>query len=353
MKNDLTCGVVRDLLPSYVEGLLGEESQKAVERHLEGCPECAARMASMSAPAEAENAREVDYLKRVKKWSVRRVVLGIVCTAALLLGAAGLKLFVIGTPLQAEFVFAAEAEVQDEGRTLYLNLWSMGSANAFHSWKLETTNGVTSIYARDVLVSSLYPNGTAQIYVPLEGVREVWLGGTSGRLLWQDGMVITQECLDLLALRTPYCGDAPALGRIAQALGLQERLGSYTTELQTSQPPYGWTLVLDSPLASDSQWAYLNRCAILMRALVDNLDYVQVQDSPDAPRETLEFDDRTLAALTEAYNHDHGTDWTAKSVKEYARAPADFQRLLAVTDYFWLDLGGVWITSFQGETGGP
>ena len=26
MKNDLTCGVVRDLLPSYVENLLGEES---------------------------------------------------------------------------------------------------------------------------------------------------------------------------------------------------------------------------------------------------------------------------------------------------------------------------------------
>ena len=31
MKNDLTCGVVRDLLPSYVEGLLGEESRQAVD----------------------------------------------------------------------------------------------------------------------------------------------------------------------------------------------------------------------------------------------------------------------------------------------------------------------------------
>ena len=36
MKNDLTCGVVRDLLPSYVEGLLGEESRQAVDRHLNG-----------------------------------------------------------------------------------------------------------------------------------------------------------------------------------------------------------------------------------------------------------------------------------------------------------------------------
>ena len=33
MKNDLTCGVVRDLLPSYVEGLTAPETNEAVERH--------------------------------------------------------------------------------------------------------------------------------------------------------------------------------------------------------------------------------------------------------------------------------------------------------------------------------
>ena len=36
MKNDLTCGVVQDLLPSYVEGLTSPESNTAVERHLSG-----------------------------------------------------------------------------------------------------------------------------------------------------------------------------------------------------------------------------------------------------------------------------------------------------------------------------
>ena len=29
MKNDLTCGVVRDLLPSYIEGLLGEIEERS------------------------------------------------------------------------------------------------------------------------------------------------------------------------------------------------------------------------------------------------------------------------------------------------------------------------------------
>ena len=40
MKNDLTCGLVRDLLPSYVEGLVCGETQEAVERHLADCPGC-------------------------------------------------------------------------------------------------------------------------------------------------------------------------------------------------------------------------------------------------------------------------------------------------------------------------
>ena len=39
MKNDLTCAVVRDLLPAYTEGLTEQETNEAVERHLEGCPQ--------------------------------------------------------------------------------------------------------------------------------------------------------------------------------------------------------------------------------------------------------------------------------------------------------------------------
>ena len=75
MKNDLTCGVVRDLLPSYVEGLTSPESNTAVERHLSGCPDCAQlRTALAGAPEQAapEDAKEVDYLKKVKRRGWRR-----------------------------------------------------------------------------------------------------------------------------------------------------------------------------------------------------------------------------------------------------------------------------------------
>ena len=65
MKNDLTCGVVRDLLPSYVEGLTSEETNRAVEAHLAACPACARLREAMAAPEgePEEQAKEVDYLK--------------------------------------------------------------------------------------------------------------------------------------------------------------------------------------------------------------------------------------------------------------------------------------------------
>ena len=80
MKNDLTCGVVRDLLPSYVEGLTSEETNAAVETHLASCSECTACRDAMKAPTEpAEQAKEVDYLKTVKRRNGRRVVLAVLC----------------------------------------------------------------------------------------------------------------------------------------------------------------------------------------------------------------------------------------------------------------------------------
>lgn len=40
MKNDLSCEVVRDLIPGYCDGLLSEVSKQAVDAHLEQCESC-------------------------------------------------------------------------------------------------------------------------------------------------------------------------------------------------------------------------------------------------------------------------------------------------------------------------
>ena len=73
MKNDLTCGVVRDLLPSYVEGLTSQETNTAVERHLADCPDCTRLRADLAGetppPPEEEQPPSVPAnRRRSKRW---------------------------------------------------------------------------------------------------------------------------------------------------------------------------------------------------------------------------------------------------------------------------------------------
>lgn len=347
MKNDLTCGVVRDLLPSYVENLLGDESREAVERHLEGCPDCMAKKEAMSAPAaEEETGKEVDFLKKVKKRSAKRVVLAVVCTALALAAALALKLFVIGTPLQVQTAYGEV--VRQQPGYVEIQVSSMASANAYHGWRVEMVDGVASIYAREVLVSPWFNSGGGTVFVNLADdsgadIREIWLGGPqSGQLLWQDGMVITRECLDLLALRTPYCGDAPALGRIAELLQVGDRIGRYTTSLQTSERPYRWTLEFQNGETTAGTARFLG---YQMLALVENLDEVCFRFPSSSGIFTAEVASNALARVTEEHNAGHGADWPVhESVKEYAESPLEYQRMVTLLEEMFLGTSGTTVT---------
>ena len=129
MKNDLTCAVVRDLLPSYVENLAAAETVQAVERHLAACPDCAARHAAMVDPELAakleEERRELDYLKRVKRRSRFRILAAVVCTVLVIAGGFAAKIFLIGTPIQSQ-TYALRHYVDEEN---VLHLITAGTSN--------------------------------------------------------------------------------------------------------------------------------------------------------------------------------------------------------------------------------
>ena len=50
MKIDVTCGLVRDLLPLYADGVLGRDSAAVVETHLPECPPCTSELEALRAP---------------------------------------------------------------------------------------------------------------------------------------------------------------------------------------------------------------------------------------------------------------------------------------------------------------
>lgn len=336
MKNDLTCAVVRDLLPAYVEGLTAEETAQAVERHLASCPDCARLRTELAAPAAeepAETAREVDYLKKVKRRSWKRAVLAAAATLLLVLAAVGVKIFVIGTPaMPQELTVTGYTETAG---VLTLQITTPFSATAHRGWTVETEDGVAAIWARSVLPSPLFPVGGGTVEVPLEGVTEIRL---CGRTVWQDGMAIPARTMELLEKRTPYVGDAPALGAIAGALEISDRVGGYTMSLQTSREPYGWTLHFEEKLSLAEEKRMVG-CAYQMLALVENLDCVRWTSGNDQGEMTQDYADQALARMTEEYNAACGTAWPVlDSVKDYADSPVNYQRLLCLLREFVDDI---------------
>lgn len=338
MKNDLTCAVVRDLLPAYAEGLTSPETNAAVEAHLAGCPDCAARLAAMRSPepeaAEAaETAREVDYLKKVKRRSWKRVVLSIFLTLLVLTGAAAAKLFVIGSPASEETMVV---RTWTAGGQLWVDVTSRVSANAWWGWKTEVEDGAAYITAREVIVSPIHPTAWGRIGVPLDGVEEVYL---CGRLIWQDGAVITRETLDLLDAKTPYVGDASAVGRLVGCTEIPQ-LGGYTLSLQTGAEPYGCTIQLQTVMGTENQVEeIMERAAVQLLALVGNLGEVswtytdvtgEVHTGAVTEADCLSLIQDPLPELDGA-----PFSWELDiqdSLKDYADTAAHFQRLCSFLD---------------------
>ena len=360
MKNipELPCAIVEDLLPAYVEGLTSEETTAAVEAHLASCPACAAKRAAMGteegpSPEEAaETAREVDYLKAVRRRSRRRVAAAILCTVLVLLLGFAAKIFVIGTPLNPGGV---AVDTQEEGGALQVGISSLASGNAFRGWTVENRDGVVSITARSVLVSPLFRDGGGTVEVPMEGVTEIWLGEAGqGRIIWQDDTEISPDAWALYQAQTPYVGDNSAVGRVLAAVDTwYGPYIEYTISLQTDQEPYGLTIHFDDITAHMSKDSVIRvtdqrmyTLAPTLLALIGNLERVQwtcaLSDGTyHTQAVTLEEVDEALPDWIEARNlarnlisPDGEPDWTApESVKDYAASPAAVQQLIDLIDF--------------------
>lgn len=337
MKNDLTCAVVGDLLPAYAEGLTTPETNDAVERHLSGCPDCAAKLAAMRAPepeAEPEEtAKEVDYLKKVKRRGRLRVTLAIVLTLAVLLGALAAKVFLIGSPASADTM---AARTWTAGGQLWVEVTSGVSANAWWGWDTEVENGTVTITAREVIVSPIHPEAYGRIGVPLEGVEEVYL---CERLIWQDGVTITRETLNLMEARTPYVGDASAVGRL---IGYTEisQLGGCTLSLQTGAEPYGCTIQLQTVMGTENRVdEIMERAAFRLLALVGNLGEVSwtYTDATGEVHTGAVTEADYLPLLENPLLEYNGVSFSQEldvqdSLKDYTDTAAHFQRFCSFLD---------------------
>ena len=63
----MKCEIIRDLLPSYIDGLTSEESNQAIEEHLEGCRECRRYLEEMRKEIVTDKLAKDEIEKRKKE----------------------------------------------------------------------------------------------------------------------------------------------------------------------------------------------------------------------------------------------------------------------------------------------
>lgn len=64
--NNISCNIIRDLLPSYTDGIASDDSVKLVEEHLAECTECMEFKNRMEKPDLHFTDKDVnlDYMKK-------------------------------------------------------------------------------------------------------------------------------------------------------------------------------------------------------------------------------------------------------------------------------------------------
>ena len=325
--NDITklpCAVVRDLLPSYLEGLTEEETTAAVKAHLQSCPACAALYEADRGVEPLTAGKEVDYLKTVRKRGRRKLLLSVVLAVVLVLGGVGAKLFLIGSPADGGSV-ATMLEPAATGEFLTFSYIATDSAMTIIDVDVKTNNDLIEITGRKVLVSPIHPAENVSFSLNLSAVREI---RAFGETIWQEGLTIDAMSRRLAQMDLPFVGEASAMGGLIAGLDLD---APATIELQTAQEPYGLTLHFTSPI-EESRRSRVDGAALLCLALVDNLGVVH-WDDPSGYEGTLTLEDANTAlpALVDGYNSTHSTDWPVPdSVKAYSGDAFSIQQLRAL-----------------------
>ena len=340
MKNDLTCEVVQDLLPSYVDGLTSDVSNQAVEQHMKTCESCRKLYSEMREPmngedvseindgqkADSKKSSEIDYLKKIRKRNRMRILAAVLIVVIAVSVGLWSKVYVVGQEVeQAEFV---QANVAVEDHKVSVQGLLLDTTKGVSDVAFQEKDGIVTVSLRETRKSSFHTSEFQADYQSSEDVKQVVL---ENRILWDDGVSIDGTVSDLYQSRNPYVGDTSADGRSVQAaravLGINDgALISYGTQLQTSEEPYGWTFLNVQISSSDNVERLhqeMKQLGCLLIAVTDNLGYVSFEYSVDGAENA---DGNTTLTVTEA-----DVDAMAgQSVKAMAQTPAGLQKLVAL-----------------------
>ena len=276
MKQKEVCALVQDLLPLYVEHLTTEETETIIKEHLETCKECRMRYEDMAEDmieeqeTESEPLKEIEYLKKIKRKTTRKLIAGI-GGAVLFCAGLGLgKKFIYGTPVET---YKAAVSLED-GKAIIRG--ELEGNKVYSHYKLTKKDGEKKLVVYGA--SSSIWNRDASFKVELDAKEAEKVGLIAGdKKVTPSGTVISARAAQIYKNKHAYIGDASKNGALANAIGIGEELGSYTSQLQTKEKPYGWTLSFTTMLEESNEAVFQEKMrgyACVLLAMVDNVEKI-------------------------------------------------------------------------------
>lgn len=326
MEDKLNCEIVRDLLPSYVEGLTSPASNTAIENHLAGCAECTASLKRMREPEETQPkpSPELDYLKKLRRRSTVRSLIVCIILMALGISILAFRFFYVGSSIDPSQL---SYSVQVDGNRLTVGGSIVGSSGLSVSrLSFSDSNGIVELRVYST-VSTFFNSGDfTQSYTAAAPITQVRMGGL---IIWQDGVEISPLTSRLFAQTNPYVGDMPSNNSLAQVLGIAGQFGPYSNQLQTDEQPYGWTLILENPIQTRDEVdarRVMAADSYLLLACIENLGYVSWQyDSPSGVQ-------------TYTVTAQDASDYAGQDIKSYDDSATRLQELVESLSLNWSGL---------------
>lgn len=312
----LPCDIVQDLLPSYVDGILSDTSTCAVAKHLQSCKTCHDMYDDMATDELRQDntdqqEKEIDYLKKVRSKTKHFTLAAILI--AVLLAASGTAVYFL--------IFSGEYILNSVKYSLQVSSNSLKIEGILPddfttgTQKIEEKDGVVSLTlpAKRKTFFSFHKNYEVS-YSAKATIREVRVNGD---ILWQNGTSISTYVNRIYDNKHPYIGSASDNTSLALALGIEETFGSFTSELQTSKQPYGWTIHLteSQTTVEDTLRKKMTTYAYAILALIDNVDSI-----------TWEYSDTSAQTKTYTITTAEANAQLGKDIKKTAENICDFQK---------------------------
>lgn len=316
MDSRIRCEVVRDLLPTYIEGLTSDVTNREIELHLSECKECEILYNEMKTPIEAPmETREMDYLKKVKQQTNKKIITGVTLIAGLFLLLIGIRMYIVGGNVNSVGNYYASMSTTNEGKdVLSLQGELANRARVFKKYTVTVEDDTATIKLIERVALPWEDNNDYYVgYEIPSGVNRIIL---NEHIIWEDGVVIKRETNDIYETKHAYIGDMSANARTAGALQIG-KFGQFLNSLQTTEEPYGWTMEFSDSITNDIIFnERMTEYAYVILSLIDNLGEV-----------SWEYNNGSKV-ITKTVTTEEATKALGQDIKDYSKSISEFQRLL-------------------------